>query len=59
MYAIKPYMDQIEGIQSWDVDLDSPEKEVEVVTDSDSPKKMRKAVEKGISKAGYKAKLIK
>jgi copper chaperone CopZ len=59
MYAIKPYMDKIEGIQSWDVDLDSPDKEVQVVTDSDSDKKMRKAVEKGISKAGYNAELIK
>jgi len=59
MYAIKPYMDGIEGIQSWDVDLNSPNKEVEVVTDSGSPKKIRKAIEKGISEAGYNAKLIK
>jgi len=58
MYAIKPYMDEIEGIQSWDVDLESPNKVVEVVTESADPEKIRQAIEKGISEAGYTVELM-
>lgn len=58
MYAIKPYMDDIEGIQSWDVDLDSSNKVVEVVTNTASSGEIQKAIEKGISEAGYTVELI-
>ena len=58
MYAIKPYMDEIEGIHSWDVDLKSPNKIVEVKTSSADPEEIRKAIEKGISQAGYTVELM-
>jgi len=58
MYAIKPYMDEIEGIQSWDVDLNSPDRIVEVVTDSASTEEIRRAIERGISEAGYTVELM-
>ena len=58
MYAIMPYRDDIEGVQSWEVDLNSPNKVVEVVTDSASPEEIQKAIEKGISEAGYTVELI-
>jgi len=51
--AIKPYMDKIKGIESWDVDLSSPDKIVEVVTNTASPEEIIKAIEKGIAEAGY------
>ena len=58
MYAIKPYMDGIEGIKSWDVDLESPNKTVEVVTETTSTETIRKAIEEGISEAGYTVELM-
>ncbi len=58
MYAIKPYMDALEGVNSWDVDLDSPEKVVEVKTDSATPEEIKEAIEKAIGEAGYTAELI-
>jgi copper chaperone CopZ len=58
MYAIKPYMDALEGVKSWDVDLDSPEKVVEVKTDSATPEEIKEAIEKAIGEAGYTAELI-
>lgn len=58
MYAIKPYMDEIEGIKSWDVDLESSSKEVTVQAETDSVKKLGKAVKKAIHEAGYKAQKI-
>lgn len=51
--AIKPYMDNIKGIESWDVDLSSPNKIVEVVTNTATPEEIIKAIEKGIAEAGY------
>ncbi len=56
--AITPYMNEIEGIESWDVDLNSPNKIVEVVTKSASAEEIRKAIEKGISEAGYTVELM-
>ena len=55
MYAIKPYMDEIEGIKSWDVDLESPSKEVTVEAETDSVRELSKNVKKAIGAAGYKA----
>ena len=57
MYAIKPYMDGIEGIKSWDVDLESKDKIVKVEADTSSIGDLQKAIEKGISEAGYKAEI--
>jgi copper chaperone CopZ len=56
--AITPYMNEIEGIESWDVDLNSPNKIVEVVTKSASAEEIRQAIEKGISEAGYTVELM-
>ena len=58
MYAIKPYMDNLEGIKSWDVDLESKDKIVEVVTDTATPDEIKEAIEKAIGEAGYSAQLI-
>ena len=53
MYAIKPYMDAIKGIKSWDVDLEDPDKTVKVDNDSASTDEIKEA----IRKAGYSAEL--
>jgi len=58
MYAIKPYMDNLEGIDSWDVDLDSPDKIVKVVTNTATADEIKEAIEKAIKEAGYSAELI-
>jgi copper chaperone CopZ len=58
MYAIKPYMDNLKGIKSWDVDLESKDKIVEVVTDTATPDEIKEAIEKAIGEAGYSAQLI-
>lgn len=58
MYAIKPYMDALEGIESWDVDLDSKDKIVKVVTRTASKEEIQKAIEQAISEAGYSAQLV-
>lgn len=53
MYAIKPHIEKIKGIKSWDVDLEDPDKTVTVEGDKISPKKIKKAIEK----AGYNAEI--
>jgi len=58
MNAIKPYMDNLEGVESWDVDLDSRDKIVKVVTDTASADEIKDAIEKAIGEAGYSAELI-
>jgi len=58
MYAIKPYMDNLGGIESWDVDLDSPDKIVKVVTNTATADEIKEAIEKAIKEAGYSAELI-
>jgi copper chaperone CopZ len=58
MYAIKPYMDALEGIESWEVDLDSKDKIVEVVTKTATKDEIKKAIEDAISEAGYSAELV-
>ncbi len=57
--AITPYMNEVEGIESWEVDLSSPNKVVEVSTRSASAESIQKAIEKGISEAGYTVERIK
>ena len=49
MYAIKPFMDNIEGVKSWDVNLDDPEKTVTVENESATVEESKEA----IGKAGY------
>ncbi|MFO7939247.1 MAG: cation transporter [Bacteroidales bacterium] len=56
--AIKPYLDKVEGIVSWNVDLKSPNKIVEVTTDTASEEEIQKAIEAAISEAGYSVELI-
>ncbi|MFP4621063.1 MAG: cation transporter, partial [Bacteroidales bacterium] len=58
MYAIKPYMDALEGIESWDVDLNSKDKIVKVVTKTASKEEIQKAIEDAIAEAGYSAELV-
>lgn len=58
MYAIKPYMDELEGVKSWNVDLDSKDKIVEVVTETATSGEIKEAIEKAIGEAGYTAELI-
>jgi copper chaperone CopZ len=58
MYAIKPYMDALEGIKSWDVDLESKDKIVEVTTETATKEEIHKAIEDAISVAGYTAELV-
>ncbi len=58
MNAIKPYMDNLEGIESWDVDLDSSDKIVKVVTNTATADEIKEAIEKAIKEAGYSAELI-
>ena len=53
MYAIKPFMDNIEGVKSWDVNLDDPEKTVTVENESATVEEIKEA----IGKAGYNAEL--
>jgi len=42
--AIKPHLDKVEGIVSWNVDLKSPNKIVEVTTDTASVEEIQKAI---------------
>lgn len=58
MYAIKPYLDALEGIDSWDVDLNSQDKIVKVVTKTATMEDIRKAIEDAIGEAGYTAELV-
>ncbi|MFW5915881.1 MAG: heavy-metal-associated domain-containing protein [Bacteroidota bacterium] len=58
MYAIKPYMDALEGIESWDVDLNSKDKIVKVVTKTASKEEIQEAIEDAIAEAGYSAELV-
>lgn len=51
MYAIKPFMDQIKGVKSWNVDLDDPDKTVTVESETAQAEEIKYA----ISKAGYTA----
>ena len=56
--AIKPHLDKVEGIVSWNVDLKNPNKIVEVTTDTASVEEIQKAIEAAISDAGYSVELI-
>ncbi|MPR35879.1 hypothetical protein GBK04_21635 [Cytophagaceae bacterium SJW1-29] len=48
--AVKPYLDQAEGIENWEVDLQSPDRILTVKTDK-SPDEVTRL----IKEAGYEA----
>ncbi len=56
--AIKPHLEKVDGIVSWDVDLKKPNKIIEVTTDTASEEEIQKAIEAAISEAGYTVELI-
>jgi len=56
--AITPYMRAIEGIESWKVDLSSPDKILEVTVLNGETKNISDAVISGLKEAGYFAQLI-
>ena len=56
--AIKTSMDKINGIISWNVDLNKPEKIVEVVTDSPNEQELSNSIMQAITLAGYKVEKI-
>lgn len=53
MYAIKPFMEELKGVEKWDVDLNDSDKTVNVKTSSTSAEEIIEAIQR----AGYKAKL--
>jgi len=56
--AITPYMKTIQGIESWKVDLSSPDKILEVNVLNGESKSITDAVISGLKEAGYFAQLI-
>ncbi|OFX20673.1 MAG: hypothetical protein A2041_13000 [Bacteroidetes bacterium GWA2_31_9b] len=56
--AIKPSMDKINEIISWNVDLNNPEKIVEVVTDSANEQELSNNIMQAITLVGYKVEKI-
>ncbi|OFX85670.1 MAG: hypothetical protein A2W99_06195 [Bacteroidetes bacterium GWF2_33_16] len=57
--AIRPHLNKIDGIQSWDVDLDSPNKTLSVNTEAPSTEDLQNTIIIAFKKAGYSAELIK
>ena len=51
--AVKPYMDQLVGADNWNVDLEKPEKTLEVNTEVKEDE-----VSAAFEKAGYKAEKV-
>jgi copper chaperone len=51
--AIKPFMDSVEEISSWNVDLDSSEKIIEVNTNNQNISDLEEKLSKEITKIGY------
>lgn len=51
--AIKPFMDSVPEIDSWSVDLNNPDKVIEVNTLEESDDTLAKKILKGISEIGY------
>jgi len=56
--AIRPYLNKIKGIQSWEVDLNTPDKVLTVTTDSDLTLELQNTIVSSFKDAGYKAELI-
>lgn len=51
--AVKPFLNKVQGIVSWEVDIESPNKIIEVITDTATEEEIIKAIEAAISEAGY------
>ena len=52
--TITPFLNQLQGIKNWKVDLSSPERTLTVETENADPSEIVKSLEK----AGYHAKVI-
>ena len=52
--AIKPGMDAIEGIESWEVFLDVADKVLEVEYNNVVENEIKEKIESAVKKAGYK-----
>ena len=52
--AIKPGMDAIEGIESWEVFLDVADKVLEVEYNNVTENEIKEKIESAVKKAGYK-----
>jgi len=52
--TVTPHLDQVEGIENWEVDINNPDKVLSVQTEEVSAEEVRQTVEK----AGFKAEAI-
>lgn len=51
--AIKPFMDSLVEINSWKVDLENPDKIIEIETDKTPDKELLSKVISGVKEKGY------
>jgi copper chaperone len=56
--AIRPHLNKIKGIQSWEVDLNTPDKVLTVTTNSELTLELQNLIASSFKDAGYKAELI-
>ncbi|MDX9695890.1 MAG: cation transporter [Bacteroidales bacterium] len=56
--AIRPYLNKISAITSWEVDLSSPERTLIVQTELDSLTSLEDEINTAFKSAGYKSELI-
>lgn len=52
---IKPHLDDISELESWDVNLQSPKKTLKAVVPEESAEHISKAMMHGVAKEGYDA----
>ena len=55
--SIRPYLEKIKEIKSWEVDLNSPEKILTVQVDKDSDE-LKNTIISSFKQAGYNAELL-
>lgn len=58
VHAIKPFMERINGIVLWNVDLTSPDKTIDVVSTVANKKEIVEEIQNAVRAAGYKAEII-
>jgi len=56
--AVSPFLNKINDIQEWKVDLNNPDKPLIVSTESNSIIELQDKIQKAFKTAGYKAELI-
>lgn len=56
--AIRPHLNKIKEIQTWDVDLNAPDKVLSVTTNSEPTSDLQNSIVSSFKDAGYKAELI-